>query len=542
MILPVFSLSLALPKVLCNWSASASATKPLVMRTTIPSALVSLLLLCVSCMSAQTPPSEREEKMAYVQKYCIIAVKEMERTGIPASIKLGQGVLESRWGTSDLARLANNHFGIKCGSDWQNDGYYKVDDDLNDKGELIKSCFRVYEVAENCYRDHSEFLMNPKKVERYGPLFKLQATDYEGWAHGLKKGGYATDPSYANKLIRVIEDLELHQYDQISSEQLITMIGTLPTVLTPETSEKPKPILVLNNIQSYNDVKFVVANQNQTMRDIASKNFVSLKGVVKYNEHLSGLDNPLKAGTRVFLQHKPKSYRGRENTHKVRKNERMIDISVLYAIRLDKLYQRNRMTPGQEPAEGAVVKIRGGMADRAPKLRSYTPDNQPQVLPTVPNSQQNRPAAQNPTPGEKPAERTTSTTPVSPSTTPALSTVPPNTSKPTSPRPEEQKPAQQPNPTTIPNRVLGLENGPKASSDPFGNKETKPANSSTAANPSSAVSENSVPVTAPMFHLVAEGDTLETLAQKFKTSAELLKKINNLGGDALKVGSKIRVK
>jgi LysM repeat protein len=542
LILPVFTPALAFPKMLCNWSASNSDAKPLVMRTTIPSALVSLLLLCVSCMSAQTPPSEREEKMAYVQKYCIIAVKEMERSGIPASIKLGQGVLESRWGTSDLARLANNHFGIKCGSDWQNDGYYKVDDDVNDKGELIKSCFRVYEAAENCYRDHSEFLMNPKKVERYGPLFKLSATDYEGWAHGLKKGGYATDPGYANKLIRVIEDLELHQYDQISSEQLITMIGTLPTVLKPETSEKPKPILAVNNVQSYNDVKFVVANPNQTMRDIASKNYVSLKGIVKYNEHLSGLDNPLKAGTRVFLQHKPKGYRGVENTHKVRKNERMIDISVLYAIRLDKLYQRNRMTPGQEPAEGAVVKIRGGMVDRAPKLRSYTPDNQPSVLPTVPNSQQNRPPAQNPTPGEKPGEKTTSTTPINPGPAPTFSTVPPNTNKPPSPRPEEQKPSQPTNIPAAPNRVLGLENDSKTNSDPFGNKEVKAANGNPTANPAPASSESSVPVTAPMFHLVAEGDTLETLAQKFKTSTERLKKINNLSEDALKVGSKIRVK
>jgi LysM repeat protein len=120
--------------------------------------------------------------------------------------------------------------------------------------------------------------------------------------------------------------------------------------------------------------------------------------------------------------------------------------------------------------------------------------------------------------------------------------VPPNTSKPSSPRPEEQKSGQQPNPTAIPNRVLGLENGPKASGDPFGNGEVKPANANPAVNPVSLSSESSVPVTAPMFHLVAEGDTLETLAQKFKTSAELLKKINNLGGDALKVGSKIRVK
>jgi len=470
------------------------------------SLFVCLSILVLGCANAQ--PKEVDEKMAYIERYRLLAVEEMERTGIPASIKLGQGLLESRWGTSDLARLANNHFGIKCGKDWSGEGYYKEDDDLNDKGELIKSCFRVYGQAEQCYRDHSAFLMNPAKKERYGPLFELKRTDYRGWAEGLKKGGYATDPGYPAKLIKLIEDFDLHRYDEVSYQELLSEMGTLPTLTQPDSPEKIKPVLVVGIPQSTNDVKFIVAAENQTLKDIASKQYLSPKAIMHYNAHISGAEVPLKAGTRVFLQSKPKSWRGEELFHKVRKGDLMIDISVLYAVDLDKLYTRNRMIHGQEPAENALVKIRGGKVKKQPALQSDQPNKKPTPLPTVPNQ-----------------SSTTSTAKPTVPLTPAQNN-------------PESRPATQPikvgaNTSTD----LASNNKPKPttnSTDPFSKSNT------TAAPTNSGNSNNTI--LAPQYYQLVEGDTLEIVAQKFKTSVDGIKKLNNLVNNECKPGIKIRVK
>ncbi|HOY16555.1 MAG TPA: glucosaminidase domain-containing protein [Haliscomenobacter sp.] len=470
------------------------------------SLLICLSLLIYGCAQAQ--PKDMEEKMAYVERYRLLAVEEMERTGIPASIKLGQGLLESRWGTSDLARLANNHFGIKCGKDWNGEGYYKEDDDLNDKGELIKSCFRVYGSAEQCYRDHSAFLMNPAKKERYGPLFELKRTDYRSWAEGLKKGGYATDPGYPTKLIKLIEDFDLHRYDETTYQDLLSEIGTLPTLTQPDSPDKPLPVLVVGVPQSTNDVKYIIAAAGQTVKDIASKQYVSPKALMNHNPHISGMEEPLKAGVRVFLQSKPKGWRGQETYHKVRKGERMIDISVLYAIDLDKLYIRNKMSHGQEPAENALVKIRAGKIKKQPKLQSDQPNKKPTALPTVPN-----PSLSSAQPAADPATGTVSTKPAKPGPATTYNSDVSATNKPNVP-------------------VVSANN-----SDPF--STAKP--STTTVNTGGSTTSSNNPV-APQYYLVMEGDTLEILAQKFKTSIAGIKKLNNLTSDECKVGSRIRVK
>ena len=149
-----------------------------------------------------------------IEKYQEIAIREMHRSGIPASITLAQGILESSWGNGALALKANNHFGIKCKSYWTGPTFYIEDDDY-ENGKLMKSCFRSYDNAENSYMDHSEFLMNN---ERYEELFTYDPTDYKKWAHGLKKCGYATDKRYAYKLISTIEKYDLHQFDLIPNE------------------------------------------------------------------------------------------------------------------------------------------------------------------------------------------------------------------------------------------------------------------------------------------------------------------------------------
>ena len=148
--------------------------------------------------------------VSYIEEFRDLAIIEMHRSGIPASITLAQGMHESAYGKSPLAMYANNHFGIKCKSYWRGDTYYHKDDDTDQQGQLIDSCFRSYESAIASYVDHSNFLM---KSSHYQWLFSFDHTDYESWAHGLKKSGYATDPAYAEKLLVKIHKYGLDQYD-----------------------------------------------------------------------------------------------------------------------------------------------------------------------------------------------------------------------------------------------------------------------------------------------------------------------------------------
>ena len=151
-----------------------------------------------------------EATINYIDQYKDLAVAEMYRSGIPASIILAQGILESGNGSSSLAVNSNNHFGIKCKSYWKGGTYYHKDDDLDDKGKLMDSCFRAYETVIDSYVDHSNFLMY---TAHYSVLFQYDRTDYQSWATGLKSCGYATDEAYAQKLIDKIELYDLHDFD-----------------------------------------------------------------------------------------------------------------------------------------------------------------------------------------------------------------------------------------------------------------------------------------------------------------------------------------
>ena len=151
---------------------------------------------------------------AYIEKYQAIAIKEMQYSGIPASITMAQGMLESSYGRSELAKQANNHFGIKCKKEWGFNRYNIYSDEWNlhrKRMEPHMACFRFYENVSASFRDHSNFL---KKGERYANLFKLNKTNYKGWAKGLQKAGYATDPKYAKKLIQIIKRNRLDTLDQ----------------------------------------------------------------------------------------------------------------------------------------------------------------------------------------------------------------------------------------------------------------------------------------------------------------------------------------
>lgn len=168
-----------------------------------------LLLPCLIVIVSFTPkPSETD---LYIQAYSNVAIAEMQKSGIPASIKLAQGIHESNSGKSALAQKAKNHFGLKCKSYWEGNTYYHKDDDRNSKGDLIPSCFRSYDSVVTSYENHSEFLVN---TLHYAELFLYSKHDYKNWAYGLKKCGYATDRLYAQKLISTIEKYDLHRFDK----------------------------------------------------------------------------------------------------------------------------------------------------------------------------------------------------------------------------------------------------------------------------------------------------------------------------------------
>ncbi|MCB9288436.1 MAG: LysM peptidoglycan-binding domain-containing protein [Lewinellaceae bacterium] len=295
-----------------------------------------------------------EAHLFYIGQYKDIAIREMERTGIPASITLAQGILESDAGRSELAVRANNHFGIKCGDNWSGAAYYKKDDDYSQSGYLEESCFRSYPTVEASFADHSSLIASPQKAYRYGPLFELPPTDYTGWARGLQQAGYATSTTYAAQLISLIGRYELSDFDQpayVATEK--------PTGITP-------PLILTTN-----KVPFTLASGYETARDISNRTGVPLTDLLVYNEDLpTGYLIP--EGQKVFLSGKKKAFRGPVDTHQVQPSETMYDISQRYGIRLEDLLKRNRMDPGEQPAVSETIKLRGGKVKEPPRLKPET--------------------------------------------------------------------------------------------------------------------------------------------------------------------------
>ena len=248
------------------------------------------LLLGIVCLVAKDDtPQER-----YIKKYADMAVKEMIRSGVPASITLAQGMLESGNGQSRLAVQGNNHFGIKCHKGWEGKTLHHDDDA---PGE----CFRVYESVADSYKDHSDFL---RYRDRYKFLFDLERTDYKGWAYGLKKAGYATDPGYPAKLIKYIEEYDLARYDVLEKTEEVEV------PLPPHRIEAP--VLAMANeefnfpltreLYSINGVPFVYALEGETYKSIAKYYHLFHKEILSFNDLKK--DQPLLPGTVVYLSFK----------------------------------------------------------------------------------------------------------------------------------------------------------------------------------------------------------------------------------------------
>ena len=269
----------------------------------------------------------------YIDQYKALAVQHQKKYKIPASITLAQGLLESGAGQSDLARKSNNHFGIKCHSDWKGGRVYHDDD-------LRNECFRKYKSAEQSFDDHSLFLVNRP---RYARLFELNIKDYRGWAKGLQTCGYATDKAYANRLIKIIEDYELYRYDSAKGwEKAGTLQQTL--LVSPYT------------IYRTNGLIYVHSRGNDSYEVIAQSLGFKPRELEKYNELPA--DYPLQKGDVVYLQKKKSKADKPDYEHVVQVGESMHSISQKYGIRVSSLYKLNKKHKDYVPEEGDVLKLR----------------------------------------------------------------------------------------------------------------------------------------------------------------------------------------
>ena len=344
------------------------------------------------CLHAQTPE-------AYVATWAPVAVEEMYRSGVPASITLAQGILESRCGLSSLAAEGNNHFGIKCHKDWKGRKQYHDDDA---KGE----CFRVYDSPEESFSDHSDFL---RYSDRYKFLFELKTTDYKGWAYGLKKAGYATDPGYPDKLIRYSEENKLYEYDRMTPGQAEESVagravtkpsgkdsGKVKSVKkksgkaarsgrksrksskaapkaeaipeSPLSLEAPRTVdrsslekfkfSLSRPVYTRNGVPYVLSIEGETYSSIAKSYDLFLKEILKFNDLVS--EEPLAPGTIVYIQAKKKQSEKGLDMHIVDEDSGSLrDICQRFGVRMESVRKLNGLSRDYEPREGDTILLRG---------------------------------------------------------------------------------------------------------------------------------------------------------------------------------------
>lgn len=275
----------------------------------------------------------------YIDQYKDIAIEQMQRYHIPASITLAQGLLESGAGRSELTRNSNNHFGIKCNNNWTGRRTYHDDDAKND-------CFRVYDSAYESYEDHSKFLSGN---QRYRQLFQLKTTDYKGWAKGLKACGYATSPVYAEKLIEIIQLYKLYQYDSAKGYDHF---------MAQRTKDQNPNGASLHTIKIFNKNYYIIARRGDTFKAIGEEVGISYRKIAKYNER--NRKDQLQEGEVIWLKKKqskaPKDYKGR--LHYVRSGESMYSIAQQYGIRLKSLYKMNKLSPDYQIKVGDGLRLR----------------------------------------------------------------------------------------------------------------------------------------------------------------------------------------
>lgn len=299
--------------------------------------IIGIVLAVSVSLNAQLRWNSRYQ--AYIDKYKDLAIAEMLKYDIPASITLAQGLLESGAGMSELALKSNNHFGIKC-HDWRGATTRHTDDKENE-------CFRAYDDVYESYEDHSQFLTSQP---RYKSLFKLKRTDYKGWARGLKRCGYATNPAYANQLIDIIELYKLHEFDRATKYDRFMVDRSEVKGIAPGTN--------LHQIYVYNKNYYLTVRPGDTFKSIGKEVGISYKKIAKYNER--DKDDSLVPGEVIYLKKKQKKadkvYKNRP--HRIKAGESMYSIAQYYGIRTESLYKMNKLSPDYTIKVGDYLRVR----------------------------------------------------------------------------------------------------------------------------------------------------------------------------------------
>ncbi len=295
------------------------------------------IIICVFLANtAHSQSSGRMTREEYIRTYKSLAIAEMKRSGVPASITMAQACLESGDGNSRLAKKANNHFGIKCHNDWKGKKIYHDDDEKNE-------CFRKYNSVAESFRDHSNYLTG---TPRYSFLFDLNPADYKAWARGLKKAGYATNNNYANALIKIIEDYKLYELDDEALKN------------TPRGRTVKPSVAAASGRQIYerNRIKYIVARRGDSFESL-TKEFMKLPWELPHYNDLPA-DSKIDSGQIIYIQPKRNSAEPGKQTHTIKEGETMYSISQLYGIKLEKLYEKNLIPFDSIPSAGTVLQLR----------------------------------------------------------------------------------------------------------------------------------------------------------------------------------------
>jgi LysM repeat protein len=306
---------------------------------------VTTLILSASFLKAQDISVEE-----YVQTYSSIAIAEMKRSGIPASVTLAQGILETEHGNSELVKKSNNHFGIKCKSTWTGESVRHTDDAPNE-------CFRKYPNAADSYKDHSDYL---KTSPRYASLFQLEPSDYKGWAYGLKRAGYATNPRYPQIVISNIEKYNLQQYDTVTafvqSDNIVAKNVGDESVVKNATlvSDNTEIKNALKANVKFNKLKALYASKGTSLLAIATAANIDLAKLLDYND--LNIDGLLKEDQVIYLEKKNKQ--GNRDFSTSLQNETLFDVAQNNGIQLKSLMLLNNMNENEVLKKGTKIKLR----------------------------------------------------------------------------------------------------------------------------------------------------------------------------------------
>lgn len=463
-------------------------------------------------LKAQTMTTQQ-----YIATYKDIAVDEMRRSGVPAAIKLAQGILETQSGNGWLVLNSNNHFGIKCKNNW-------VGQTVNYDDDARQECFRKYSTPQDSYRDHSAFLKNNP---RYAFLFQFSPDDYKSWAYGLKQAGYATSRTYPQQLIKIIEDYHLEQYTlegmgvaqskpaENSNNSRPTVQDRPATGRPPVASAKPPvkpagPKQYPRGLFEINGRKVLYLSAGTSLIQVASQHGIRLSRLLKYNDLSS--DAPLTSDMLIFLQKKAK--KGKDDFHVVAPGETMHAVAQSEGVQMKWLRRRNKLKEGEEPAAGEKLAL-DGYASNTPRLAKGSKAKEDEEAENYSLSKEGQGVK------DEPEEETTASQPA-PATVPAA-------------------PATQTQTGGIPvamvedlKKLGEVKTSGDSSAQPQGPAKTTPA------------PVKPVPQQAPVrgilqYHDVQPKETAYGIAKRYSITIEQLQQWNNLQNTDIKIGQRLLV-